>query len=301
MKGIVLFCLLASTAALTITIPTLERHKGSIEPQMLFPKCFGGSSASDADPISNLRKDKKPTPINLDASCRDFMDVGRAVIGGRNERYNPSENTCLMGIRRTALVDAGKAVEEVSLYRSGYLPVDVKVCTTTTVTAAFYLTYAPDTNTFMILNSAKASWFFTTELTGCDIFVATNPSLGPTFRNKPLIIHGNANGLVNTKAAKLKAKGDGADEIMTANGGYNLVARVYSAGPGTDLGSYATNHPGIRLCTYNNAGSTPQVYYFIGHYEVTRGVGAWVFFLKGKTNGKITKIDDCKNKPGIVL
>ena len=276
MKGIVLFCFLASTAALTIPA------RNSL-PRNLFSACLG--RLSNDDPIANLRKDNKAVTVSPDDDCKQLMLEGSTDVDARNLRFNPFDNACLMGIRNYPK----PTDKQVSLYRDkpdGSLPRYVSACTREKDHLAYYLPYEENKNTFMILDPAKASWFFTSPLGGCDIFVATNPN------NKPLLIHANANAVGNDMAANLKLKGDDANKIIQANDGYNLVARIYAARPGTDLGAYyETRRPRVQLCTYNTALPKEQKFYFIGHYEAT--VGAWEFFLKGEFTGKITKLSEC--------
>jgi len=52
---------------------------------------------------------------------------------------------------------------------------------------AVYLNQDENTNTYMILNTAVAPWFFTAQLGGCDVFVATDS----TRLDRPIVMHSN--------------------------------------------------------------------------------------------------------------
>ena len=232
---------------------------------------------------TNLRKSGNVVTVLASSGCKEYMGKGQVAIGGPNTRHNPSSNTCDMGIPK----DKKKASKEIRLFMPGVMPPDVVPCKRDKNAVAFFLSQEDDKNTFMIIDSANAGWFFTTELGGCDIFVAINPA----FSTKPLVIHANANAVVSSKAANLHKKGEGADEIILANTGYNLVARVYSADPAADLVGYKATHPGVRICTYDSFQPITQLFYFIGYFDAK--VGAWRFFLKGKSSGIVTDIASC--------
>ena len=249
------------------------------EAKKAIPKsCF--PSPSDAA-ATNLRKSGNVVTVAASSGCKEYMGNGQVVISPRNVRHNPGGNTCDMGIP----TDKRIASKVIRLFMPGVIPPDVVQCKRDKNSVAFFLSQEDDKNTFMIIDSANARWFFTTELGGCDIFVAINAT------NKPLVIHANANAVVNTKAANLQIKGEGADEIVRANPGYHLVARAYSADPAADLSNYRATHPGVKICAYDTYQPIAQYFYFIGYFDAK--VGAWSFFLKGKSTGTVTDISSC--------
>jgi len=149
---------------------------------------------------------------------------------------------------------------------------------------AVFLNLGVDTNTYMILNPAVAPWFFTDQLSGCDVFVATDP----TRLDRPIVIHSNLNSRRGNKIENLRNKGNSIDEILRSHAGYTLIARVYSApsrqhrrGANNYLTKYKTNHAGIQLVQYDTE-QPRQPFQFIGHY-----VGRWTFYLKGEMDGKV--------------
>lgn len=157
-----------------------------------------------------------------------------------------------------------------------------KQCAKTPEFQAVYLPFANNANTYMILNPTAAPWFFTTFLSGCDIFVATNPGQP----NRPIVIHSNLNEYKEHNLVNLQVKGIYADELLTdSRPGYQLIARVYhKPSPGEEmdvnnyLEKYKTKHQKIMLLSYPSA--KPQIFLFFGHYD-----GHWTFFLKGEKDG----------------
>ena len=147
---------------------------------------------------------------------------------------------------------------------------------------AVYLPFAYNANTYMTLNATAAPWFFTAPLTGCDIFVATNPDQP----NRPIVIHSNLNEYKEHNLVNLQVKGIYADELLTDSPpGYQLIARVYhKPSPEEEmdvnnyLEKYKTKHQKIMLLSYPSA--KPQFFLFFGHYD-----GNWTFFLKGELDG----------------
>ena len=148
---------------------------------------------------------------------------------------------------------------------------------------AVFLPYDVNTNTYMILYPALAPWFFTSELSGCDIFVATAENQG----NRPMVIHSNLNNC-GKDVMNLRSKGESVDQLLKSHPGYQLIARVYHEPLGDEkmegnqyLAEYKINHQGIYLISYNMVPpATPQHYQFFGHYDTK-----WNFILKGENNG----------------
>ena len=70
----------------------------------------------------------------------------------------------------------------------------------------------PNMATYMILNPEKGHWLFTSELSGCDIFVATKPSQPKI----PLIVHANFDrlNLPVQQVENLRLKGKNVDKIL---------------------------------------------------------------------------------------
>lgn len=125
---------------------------------------------------------------------------------------------------------------------------------------ALYLSFLPNKNTYMILDPAVATWFFTDHLSGCDVFIATSASAEHS--KKPLIIHSNKNRAlcddpkVNKEANRLKEKGQEADQIIWSHRCYTLKTRVYgedrdATGVNAEVTAYQNTHVGVHLHYYD--------------------------------------------------
>lgn len=153
---------------------------------------------------------------------------------------------------------------------------------------AVYLPFDYNGNTYMILKPDEAPWFFTAPLSGCDIFVATNPDQP----NRPIVIHSNLQQYKEHNLVNLQFKGMHADEMLAdSHPGYQLIARVYhKPSPGEEmdvnnyLEKYKKRHQKIMLLSYPPA--TPQYFHFFGHYHVQKM--QWNFLLKGDIDGVTT-------------
>ena len=168
------------------------------------------------------------------------------------------------------------------------VPTGSKKCAKVPAFQAVFLPQDYNANTYMILNPAMAPWFFTAPLSGCDIFVATNPNQG----DRPIVIHSNLNEYQNYLVVNLKLKGATVDEMLELrHPGYQVIARVhYKPLPGEEedvnpyLEQYKIQHQGIHLISYTHEPpATSQVFHFFGHYD-----GQWKFILKGEKDGKTT-------------
>ena len=91
--------------------------------------------------------------------------------------------------------------------------------------AGYYLTFEENSHTFIVYNPGLSNWFFTTSLTGCDMFVAKHNSDG-----RLLIIHSNLNkyGDMPQEKLNLETKSDMAQKIIQSHQGFQLVMRLYA-------------------------------------------------------------------------
>lgn len=194
------------------------------------------------------------------------------------------QKTCyLIG---TAVGNDNLVLNVKSKYETG--PSGWEECANTPAFQAVYLPYEYNANTYMILDPTMAPWFFTAPLSGCDIFVATNPQKP----NKPIVIHSNLNKFKENNLENLQFKGMYADEILAvSHPGYQLIARVYhkpspkeEMDTSTYLEKYKIRHQQIMLLSYPPA--TPQFFLFFGHYDKQKV--QWNFLLKGEKDGVTT-------------
>lgn len=161
---------------------------------------------------------------------------------------------------------------------------------------AIFLPFEPDYDTYTTLNPKVAPLFFTDDLGGCDMFVATATNKG----DKPIVFHTNRNSILDPEQ-NLRTKGQSVDNILARSySGYKVVARVYWTSLKPDekenidkylRKEYTPGHLGITLLPYNNQDGLPvghvekeQPFSFIGHYKDQK---VWKFILKGRTSGII--------------
>lgn len=156
---------------------------------------------------------------------------------------------------------------------------------------AVFLPFVEHGDTYTILDPFRAPWFFTAELGGCDIFVATVENQG----NKPLVVHSNRNEEKVDIVKNLKLKEESVDAlIQSLNPDYKVIARVHFTSTNKEekkkidqhLSEYAATprHKGIVFIPYDN-GIEPLDgggFHFFGNYN-----GGWTFVLKGISSGKI--------------
>ena len=169
-------------------------------------------------------------------------------------------------------------------------PGSKQCCALSQAFQAVFLPFEVDKNTYMILDPSVVRWFFTSTLSGCDIFVAVDQQLG----NRPIVIHSNRNNCGN-KLQNLQEKGTSVDLRLKSHPDYTLIARVYveplpedKVGAYEYLKQYETQHAGIKLISYNtNPPAIAQAFYFIGHYVPEQ----WKFIVKGKIDGTTKVLD----------
>ena len=142
--------------------------------------------------------------------------------------------------------------------------------------------------TFMQLDYAtlKAKWFVTTQLSGCDMWVATRDG------SEPYVIHINfSQGLAQgvTRAQIAEAKEEMANrvlDVINANtgGGFILVYRLIHIPEGAEsdlrgyIDSFQENHPRIELSIYHE---NPTVFYAEHVKKPGAGVyGGWKFMYQ---------------------
>ena len=158
---------------------------------------------------------------------------------------------------------------------------------------AVYLPFVVNGDSYTKLDPQFAPWFFTDELGGCDIFVATTLGQG---RN-PLVIRSNRN-MYHSPAENLEKKEKQADRILASfnDPSLKIIAQVYykPKEPPQEVKAvenylieYQKKQPGIRFFDYNNYCTSfqgGQSFLFFGHFSKS---GNWNFFLKGVKDGQM--------------
>ncbi|CAB4041860.1 Hypothetical predicted protein [Paramuricea clavata] len=251
---------------------------------LLSRNCFGVVK-SESNEIGKLLKNGQPVMFELTIPC--IEKTTREVV----------ENTTL-GIKQffafaTCQISnsaSGREPPRVMVHDDNEENVNIGKSASATDLRfrAMLLNQFPNTVSYMILDPQKGHWFFTSELSGCDIFIATKDSQP----NMPMIFHANLDELYLTEqqVQNLKWKGDKVDEILTAfQINYVLKVRIHIT-PEEPIpvnysqywNDYKTAHQDrVKVYRYSIVAPIVQKMQFYGHYKN----GLWRFFLKGKENG----------------
>lgn len=170
---------------------------------------------------------------------------------------------------------------------------------------AVFLPFAENGDAYTILDPSRAPWFFTAELGGCDIFVATVENQG----SKPLVVHSNRNQEKVDIVKNLKLKEESVDAlIQSLNPDYKVIARVHFTSTNKKekknidehLSEYAATprHKGIVFIPYDNEIEPLDGggFHFFGNYNE-----GWTFVLKGIFSGQIFHILSVSAKGDIMI
>ena len=247
-------------------------------------RCLGCTS-SDRNAYENLFKSKKKVMVALQPDCSERMVDGFTDLLDDTRRFCPS-SPC-----NTGVPDRKPGYKETIF-------VYIRPPHTESVISprpgpsgrAFYLRQDENKNTYMILDAAQAHWFFTTNLGGCDMFVATHP----TYPQKPLLIHANRNAAGGTEVAdyenNFNLKQASSETVIRRNAGYVLRARLHPLRDGLDSywRTYDTTHPSISRRAYYQPGRELQPYTFFGLYNPD--TGSWTFNYKGVVDGIVDEL-----------
>ena len=235
-----------------------------------------GCTSSDRNAYESLFQTKKVTVV-LQPDCSDHMVDGFADEPDDTRRFQP-ESPCNTGVpdRKPGYK------EQIFVYIRPPRTQSVISPRPGPSGRAFYLRQDENKNTYMILDAAQAHWFFTTNLGGCDMFVATHP----TYPQKPLLIHANRNAAGGTGVAdyenNFNLKQASSETVIRRNAGYVLRARLHPLRDGLDSywRTYDTTHPSISRRAYYQPGREfQQEYTFFGLYNPD--TKSWTFNYKG--------------------
>ena len=219
--------------------------------------------------------------LDMIPQCENKVDLGIHCVFNRASCY-------VVGIK-----SATASVYLLSKSPKDQAPTGSERCANRPEFQAVYLPFAQNGDTYTKLDPQFAPWFFTDELGGCDMFVATTPGQG---RN-PLVIHSNRNSC-DLQAQNLQFKEEQADKILASfnDPSLKIIARVYykPKRPPQEVEAvekylieYRKRQPQVRLFDYNNyCDSFPdgQSFLFFGHFATS---GHWKFFLKGVKSGQM--------------
>ena len=278
MKNVLCFVFLL-TFALVLSHQDAQKRGG------WFSRSFAPvTSQSTIEALTKLVEVGAPILETPDAqSCyQDMMMNSKKIADSSTGILYDFQTTCYV------VGESDLTVSVVSKTDPDVPPGSKQCCALSQAFQAVFLPFEPKKDTYMILDPSVVRWFFTSTLSGCDIFVAVDQQLG----NRPIVIHSNRNNCGN-KLQNLQVKGTSADLMLKSHPDYTLIARVYGeplpdekAGP--YLKQYATQHAGIKLISYNtNPPAIAQAFYFIGHYVPEQ----WKFIVKGKTDGTTKVLD----------
>lgn len=239
---------------------------------------------STLNALNNLMKTGVPiklmwSPMRLLLNHELGQPVSKACLADmRQHRYGDENTGIYYDFQRTCYL-IGRKVDRLLSMKStsdNSVPAGSQRCAKLPQLHAVFLPFEPNKNTYMILKPDIAPWFFTSELSGCDIFIATSPTAG----EHPIIIHANLNKYGDEFIKTLLVKGKTVDQMLMSRPGYRLVARVYCEVPSKVKAdamhyfrSYKGEHPHLKLFRYGEF----QYYHFLGHF----GGNRWQFILKG--------------------
>jgi len=156
---------------------------------------------------------------------------------------------------------------------------------------AIFLRYAENLDSYTFLNPNVAPWFFTSPLSGCDLFVATEKNHG----DKPLVIHSNRNQFTKDPVKNLSDKERFVKDLLKSlQRSYKVITRVYMSNMSSDkklkiaifdyIDKYYKSNPGVKLISYNGGNQGHQ---FIGHFN--NAFNTWRFINKGENDGNIAE------------
>ena len=249
-----------------------------------------GCTSSDRNAYENLFKSKKKVTVALQPDCSGQMDAVFVDEPDDTRRFNPT------GPCNTGVPDRKPGYkEQINIYINP--PPNVISPRPGVSGKAFYLLSKDNKNTYMVLDAAKAHWFFTTPLSDSDMFVATHPK----HPQKPLLIHANRKSAVGAGVAQYQAslnlKKTSTDTIIHNNDGYVLNARLHpnidamASGMVDYWNAYDAAHPSVSRKAYSQPGRVLRRYTFYGFYNL--GTASWTFKYKGETDGIVGDICIC--------
>ena len=232
-------------------------HRKQSEPnalQNLMPRPEGGTKPTEIIFSYNLTRHAVLTPTKVDIQGNEL------VI-----KYNQSK-LCRVGLDRDneiqidVITHEDKDVDENGF--SNFSPCENQL--------GYCLPFQENGHTFMSWDLKTANWFFTADLTGCDVFVAKKSDE----EAKALIIHSNLNkyNAPREQEKNLRIKGEMAEKIVNSFPGYRLVMRLY-ARPSDPA---ATNF----IEKYKADHSLPESKIFTYEYDLDNYQAGYIFFGK---------------------
>lgn len=280
MNSLVFFFVLATVALIQGQNSTNQDGKPFLK------SCFNAPRTHNA--VENLMTSKR-VEILVSPFCSEDMRY-RAVNQGAGDKlrfHNPTA-VCRVGLpQHPTTGEASRTVLKVYTCREPS-PYTLS-CGDRPPSAALFLPYSENQNTYMKLNASRAHWFFTTALGGCDIFIATRPG----HLKEPLIVHANRNDCPLDHVTNFREKGVGTDEIVPGLApGYELKARVHVKRQSTPQlttywSTYRAAHNNIPLTIYKTE-NPDETFDFFGQYQ--GDALGWRFFLKAITKGKLKNV-----------
>lgn len=245
------------------------------------------TAQSTVNALTKLVKEGAPIkdPPEISVACLDDMAESKFVGDATTGILYDFQTTCYVAGDPFA-----SQVLVLSKTQQNVPPGSRQCCALSQAFQAVFLPFRVDADTYMILDPSIVRWFFTSTLSGCDIFVARPGPTAPIPGNRPIVIHSNRNKCGN-KLQNLEEKGKSVEQMMKKHPNYELIARVYSEpspGEAKDANIYLEKFKlkytyrgvSIKLISYR----PDQAFYFIGHYVPEQ----WKFILKGRDDGTTT-------------
>ena len=203
--------------------PSRKSGTASIDKKSVARDLFGcGRSPNALENLLPLPGGKEETEIIVDPAVKivESKDGENGKIIQFNQEIPLRVGVDKNKLRTNQINLLGNGVDDVDTVTGLYdfLPCEKQ--------KGYYLPFEEDSHVFIVYKPASLSnWFFTTSLTGCDIFVAKHKSDG-----RRLIIHSNLNKYreVPQEKLNLETKGHMAQQIIQSQEGFQLVMRLYA-------------------------------------------------------------------------
>ena len=231
-------------------------HRAQSQPnalQNLMPRPKGGTKPTEIRLSYNLVKPDLLTPTKVD------IDGDEPVIKYEQSKPYRIGLDCDNEIQINIITQEDDEFEEMAW---NFSPCENQL--------GYRLPFEENGHTFMSWDWKTANWFFTADLTGCDMFVAKKSGE----ENKALIIHSNLNkyNAPREQEKNLRIKGEMAEKIVNSFPGYRLVMRLYAR----------PSCPAAKrfIEKYKNDHSSPGSKIFAYEYDADRYQVGHLFFGK---------------------
>ena len=242
----------------------------------LMPKPEGGTKETEVATSPNLLPDQNPNKVFTFEKFK-FDEI---LPDGQAFKWEQLQ-ACRVGLDRGNKVRINIITQDDKDHMArNFLPCKDQL--------GYFLRYHENAHAFMTWDWEQANWFFTSDLSGCDMFVAKNADE----KSKALIVHGNLNkyGLPKDEVENFRIKGEMAEKIVSMSPGYRVVMRLYRKKSNREAISFIEDYmkghssPGSKIFLYQyDTDSSPQGHLFFGRNGK--------FYVKPKIGGETKELE----------